>query len=462
MLIPRSYQFGFCHQLATEAKRHFLEIWPRQHGKDRCFVNAAAQVAMRRPMVLWHCFPEYAQGRKAIWENIDGRTGKRILDDLAPLIEAENKQEMTITFKNGSLYRVVGSDNYNAVVGAGPYIIGYSEWARCDPMARSYFQPMLLQNGGIEVFMSTVFGENHCTAMADAVCNDPAWHYSFYTIDDTVRDAPGEDGSPVVSQEDLDELRREWVNSGGESGMSPEMIAQEYYNDRTGVNTGVVFGEELRAARNEGRITRVPHDPSKLVHTFWDRGVHNRIWFGQKVGPRWHLIDCLGTDLDALPGIIRRLREGEREKYDYGVHIVARDAVDPVPGHMQSFKKQAEALGVAFKIAPNLRVDTGINAARAVFPLCWFDEERCRPGLAGLGRYHYAWDDKKRRFSREPVHDDASHWADAFRYFAVGRPDAKDWREEDDLPPGADIITRMQHAQRQRSGNTVSRNYRRR
>jgi len=473
MLVPRSYQRGFCHQLASEAKRHFLEIWPRQHGKDRCFLNAAGQIAARKPCVVYHCFPKFVQGRRAIWENVDGRTGRRLLNDVLQmrdraghsLIGGVRSDEMVITFKNGSIYRLIGSDSYGNVLGAGPYVIGYSEWSRCDPAARDYFQPMIVQNRGIEAFMSTVFGENHCTAMADTVCENPDWHYSFYTIDETFRDAPGEDGEPVVSTAFLEELRGEWIESGGESGMSPEMIAQEYYNDRTGVNTGKVYGEELRAARNEGRICKVPHDPARLVHTFWDRGVHNRIWFAQgptrKSGPWWDVIDCLGTDMSSVPEIVHMLRKEHRAKYDYGVHVVARDAWDPVPGHIESFVKQAHRLGVRFKRAPNLKVYTGISAAKALFPLCRFDAERCRPGLAGLDGYHYEYDNKRKRFAHEPVKDGAAHWADAFRYFAVGRPDLRAGQMEDIVPPDADIVTQLA-AQHTRASNTLSRSYRRR
>ena len=463
MLVPRSYQWGFCHELAWEAKRHFLELWPRQHGKDRCFLNAAAQVGIRRPMVIWHGFPKYSQARKALWENIDARTGRRIIEDVAPFLAGMRNDEMTLTFKNGTIYRLIGWDNISTLVGAGPYIVGVSEASRTDPSARGYYLPMILQNNGIEALFTTVFGENWVTALADAVCGDPEWHYSFYTIDDTRRDAPGEDASAVVSRGDLEALRLEWVQTGGESGMSPEMIAQEYYNDRTGVNTGKVYGEELRAARQEGRITHVPHDPSLLVHTFWDRGVHNRVWFAQRTRTVWHVIDCLATDNSTLGEIARLLRQDHRGKYVYGVHVVARDAWDPVPGHIESFAKQGLRLGLRFKRAPNLRVDTGINSAKALFALCLFDEERCRPGLAGLGNYHYEWDDKRKRFGQEPVHDGASHWADAFRYFAVGRPDGiKQLPPEDALPSDADYITRMNARREGRRGNTLSRNYRRR
>ena len=51
---------------------------------------------------------------------------------------------------------------------------------------------------------------------------------------------------------------------------------------------------------------------------------------------------------------------------------------------------------------------------------CWFDQEKCKAGLEALRMYRRAWDDKAQEFRARPLHDWTSHYADAFRYFAVG------------------------------------------
>ena len=72
-------------------------------------------------------------------------------------------------------------------------------------------------------------------------------------------------------------------------------------------------------------------------------------------------------------------------------------------------------MGIDFRIVPNLSVDDGINAARSILPLCWFDEEKCRRGLAALASYHKEYDEKTKMFRSYPAHDWSSHGADGFR-----------------------------------------------
>jgi hypothetical protein len=43
----------------------------------------------------------------------------------------------------------------------------------------------------------------------------------------------------------------------------------------------------------------------------------------------------------------------------------------------------------------------------------------CKRGLAGLRAWSYEWDDQRKLFSKEPLHDWASHPGDAFSYGAV-------------------------------------------
>ena len=89
-------------------------------------------------------------------------------------------------------------------------------------------------------------------------------------------------------------------------------------------------------------------------------------------------------------------------------------------GTGRSVEELMRAAGRTVQIVPMLSVQDGINAARTVFGNCWFDAERCADGMNALRRYRYEVDPATGMFSRVPVHDDASHGADAFRYLAVG------------------------------------------
>jgi phage terminase large subunit len=75
-------------------------------------------------------------------------------------------------------------------------------------------------------------------------------------------------------------------------------------------------------------------------------------------------------------------------------------------------------IGRKVRIVPKIPVADGINAGRTIFPQCFFDAEKCADGIQSLQRYRYKVDDQG-QWSRDPLHDDYSHAADAFRYFAT-------------------------------------------
>lgn len=61
-----------------------------------------------------------------------------------------------------------------------------------------------------------------------------------------------------------------------------------------------------------------------------------------------------------------------------------------------------------------------INAARLIIPMTWFDVERCAAGLDRLRAYRKRWRRETRSYGG-PLHDAASHGADAFGEFAANR-----------------------------------------
>ena len=78
------------------------------------------------------------------------------------------------------------------------------------------------------------------------------------------------------------------------------------------------------------------------------------------------------------------------------------------------------SLGISVTVVPNISLMDGINAARLILPLCWFDKENCEYFLDTISQYRQDWDEKKGMFRDNPLHDWTSHAADMFRYFAVG------------------------------------------
>jgi phage terminase large subunit len=107
--------------------------------------------------------PEATQARKAIWAAVNPKTGKRRIDEAFPqeLRKSTRDHEMAIEFKCGASWQVVGSDNFNSLVGASPAGIVYSEWALANPSARAYLRPIIAENQGWELFLYTPRGRNH-------------------------------------------------------------------------------------------------------------------------------------------------------------------------------------------------------------------------------------------------------------------------------------------------------------
>jgi phage terminase large subunit len=203
---------------------------------------------------------------------------------------------------------------------------------------------------------------------------------------------------------------------------------------------GAVYKKELQLAEQQGRLTaRVPYDPTKPVQTFWDIGpAHTRIWMAQSFPMEYRVIDYVAGELESLAYYVKQLQERE---YHYSMHTLPWDGAARELGSGRSIQEQ---LGAIFgrdrvRCAKQLSVEDGIAAVRAVLAKCYFDSERCNyvlpatkqtVGLRGLRSYQYEYDNELRTYSRKPLHDWASHDADAFRTLAVSIRELQKPREQ--------------------------------
>lgn len=203
---------------------------------------------------------------------------------------------------------------------------------------------------------------------------------------------------------------------------------------------GAIYAEEVRVATLENRFTKVPYDPSKPVHTYWDLGRADKtaIWFVQMVGFEFRVIDYYENQGKALGHYLKEL---QGRPYVYGDHWLPHDADNELLASEQTIAQQCRAFGFKVKITPKTSVVNGINAARTIFATCWFDAEKCADGLQALRNYRYEVDPDTQQYSTNPLHDWASHGADAFRYFAVSlKVEAK--------PVAVKVIPTVNHFQR--------------
>lgn len=193
-----------------------------------------------------------------------------------------------------------------------------------------------------------------------------------------------------------------------------------------------IYANELRAVDAEGRIRRVPYDPSRPVDTAWDLGYGDMvsIWMVQSYPMEYRLIDY---EEGVRQPIHHYLSELQRRGYVWGTDHLPWDGG---LGHLGTGKSIAElmkAAGRRVKVAAKLPVVDGLNMARTIFPLCWFDAEKCSLGIRSLRCYRYGDMRSYEGPTREPLHDAHSHCADAFRTLAVSirQPQREREREQE-------------------------------
>lgn len=197
---------------------------------------------------------------------------------------------------------------------------------------------------------------------------------------------------------------------------------------------GAVYAKELRNAEADGRLTKVIYDKASPVHTFWDLGRADAtaIWFIQFAGIETHVIDFFKGYGEDLPYYLGEL-QGKR--YLYGSHNLPHDAKAKRLGTKHTIEEQVrEAYPGIVKIVPKLSIADGINAGRMLMSKSWFDKDKCSDGINDLRHYRFEVG-QDGQFSQNPLHDDASHAADAWRYAGVGLKNGKnkkkfpDWKE---------------------------------
>lgn len=412
--LPRRYQLPLWQALEGGCKRA-VAVWHRRSGKDDLALHWTAWQSDERVGTYWHLLPQSNQARKAIWDAVDPHTGRRRIDWAFPMEmrETTREQDMLIKFKNGSTWQVVGSDNYQALIGSGPAGIVYSEYMLSDPNAWSFMRPMLLENDGWALFNGTPRGRNHLHSLYEMSKTEPGWFGQLLTVKDT----------GVFTPKQLEGERREIAKDRGDDEAN-NIIAQEYFCSWDAAIPGSYYGKIVAKLEEEGRITDVPWDTRYPVTTAWDLGVGDStaIWFVQQIGLTLRVIDYYEQSGVGADHYARILREKD---YAYEGHFLPHDADDREWGNNASSRVDTlKSLGVKpLRVLPRASIDDGINAVRVLLGRCVFDRTRCERGLAALRQYQRTWDDKLKCFSQKPLHDWTSHASDAFRYLAQGLRD---------------------------------------
>ena len=405
----RPHQTPFMEAMYGGTKRAVC-VWHRRAGKDSASLNFTAVEAHRKIANYWHMLPTAIQGRHVVWDSVNPQTGQRVIDQVFPpeIREATNNTEMKIELSCGSTWQVVGSDNYDRLVGSNPYGVIFSEYSIADPRAWDFIRPILAENGGWAIFIYTSRGKNHGHDLYQMAQNNPNWFCELLDIEHSYRDEAQTE--PVISVAQYEEEIA--------AGMDRQLALQEFYCSFDAGLFGAFYTDQMKLAE----FGNFGYNPRKPVHTFWDLGLRDAttIWFGQQNGNYIDIIDYMEESNVSLTQWCKRINE---LPYNYGSHtaphdIKRRDYKDAV-SHLES----AAELGVHFEVCPSLSLREGIDATKTFIPRCRFNTgDTGKPvsqGVDALYNYRREYNDKLRVFMDRPLHDWASHGADAFRMMAI-------------------------------------------
>lgn len=402
---PRSQQV----ELHQTLRRFNVLVCHRRFGKTVLAINEMVDRALRcetdRPRYAYIA-PYYRQAKQVAWDYMKHYT--------APLPDMVAREtELRIDFAGDRRMQLFGADNPDAL--RGMYFDGvvFDEFAM---MPRRIWtqvvRPALADREGWAIFIGTPRGRNAFHALyrnaAETLARDGNKSEWFAAI----RPASA---TGVIPPAELASARRE---------MRPEEYDQEFECSFHAALPGVYYARLLDAA---GRIGNAPWQPDILVHTAWDLGIGDStaIWFVQQVGSELHWIDYYEADGHGLDHYVKTIRE---RPYVYGEHLLPHDAAARELGTGRSRVETLARLGLKTRIVPRHGVDDGINALRTLLPRSWFDARSCAAGIEALRSYRREWDDRHQVFGDHPLHDWASHAADAARIAAMGLRGPRDRR----------------------------------
>lgn len=410
-IVPRHYQIDFLR--AVKEGKNVCSVIHRRAGKDVMSMEAWVMRGLMRVGTHIYLFPMVNQARSVIWKGMDF-DGRPFLDAVPKqLIAKKNEQRMEIELINGSRLVLGGSNNFNGMMGSNPVTIIYSEFSLHNPMARQYLNPILVQNGGVEIFQFTPRGKNHGWEVMETVRENPNYLVQHLSVEQTFKDL--EKTQRVITPEQID--------NAAKMGMSEEMIRQEFMCDFDVGNIGAYFTRELSDMETEGRIMNLQPNPSLPLHTVWDLGGTDATagWIFQLDGKYINLLHLLhdsGQPLKYYLDQAERFRQMHR--CTWGNHFMPHDIKQAHQGWEQAESRlmQARKAGWFFHVTPKVNFQDGIEALRYVFPRLRLNKS-ITIGLRALREYQREYDELKACYNNKPIDNWTTHITDSLRYLAT-------------------------------------------
>jgi len=383
--------------------KRILLIWHRRAGKDILALNYILKKSSERKGLYWHVYPTYSQGKKALWDAMD-KDGQKFINAFHG---QKNSTEMSVQMSNGSKYQIIGSDmDPSSIRGSNPVGVVFSEYSYMKPEIWDVVRPILSENGGWALFLYTPNGQNHAWDLYQMAKENKEWYVEKLGIKET----------KVIGEEEIKQLRAE--------GVSEELIQQEYYCEFLNYVYGSYFAGLVDLREKQGFITELNLATSLPVDTYWDIGNNSVIWFVQKQGESWCVVDYM--EGEGLP-LEYYLIEIKKKGYLYNVHTFPHDMINKEYTNNESrleFARQtALVIGLQGEIIVQKKQSLveGLETLRRFIGMCKIAKDKCRQGLKHLVDYKRAVNHKSGNYLDFPDNGQkASHAVDALRYAAIG------------------------------------------
>lgn len=400
----------------NKISRRAVWVAHRRSGKDVTCLQILIEEAIQDRGTYFYCLPEFTHARRVIFDGMLN-DGRRFLDLIpSALVKDTNQSQMKIELINGSIIQLVGSDQYDRLVGTNPKGIVFSEYSITHPMAWQILRPILAMNGGWVIFNGTPRGKNHFFEILEQAKVEPEWFWSLDTVTTT----------KVLSDDVLAKEKRQ---------MDIDIFNQEYFCSFDAASKGAYYSEQIMSLREQKRLCRVPHDPLLVVYTACDPGdTVTAIVYFQVYGKEIRIFDA---DEFYNPSVEHIFTVISQKGYNYGNHFMPSDAKVTKMQLGMSIIEQLEGLGLKNIIDLDQQKTkmAGIKQVQTAFASFWIDSGLEKKVLEPLSNYAPKYSEIRLTYSDEPDHNWASHMSDGVRYMVIAINDHLHLNtQEDDRP----------------------------
>lgn len=432
----RVYQKRIFHKVFIDGIRKIFTHWSRRSGKDACDFSIIATLALQKKGIHGYMLPYNVTAKKVIWNNgVNINSELFFYTEFFPKseIKSMNSQEMTIRLKNGSIIYICGTDNYDRLRGIFLTSLCLSEYAFGRPGVMNILSPVIAQANTIVLVNTTPSGYNFSWNKYLFYKTQESWYTELETCETLV----DEDGNRYITDA--------MIQSSVEDGMSPGMIRQEFYCEPYLDANELYFAEEIEACVKDNRwYAKNLIIPGRKIHFALDLGLSAltviigfQITNQRKINVIYCYADSVkpwgfypnkiimaaltlglerGTTYLPHDGAKRSasLNDIRTVEDDFNAKGIFTDVIERTPFKDDAISEAKKALNLTSFLDIDIISDDKILTQKKSEILQGIEDLRIN-----LQSYKRAFNKATNEPTGKDVHDNASHYADAFQCLAA-------------------------------------------